>query len=132
MYILLSLGCLMLIAVFNLVLMGSGQMSFMVQSNTNYLDAIIGFEFIIDDFWFALGIVIALIGIGCVIGISIFGSGINSESVRIIMIIIAYISLWVFLSILSIDLILNIAIFGVLIYILLTIFYTVGVIKKLN
>lgn len=132
MYILLSLGCLMLITVFNLVLMGSGQMSFIVQSNTNYLDAIIGFEFIIDDFWFALGIVIALIGIGCVIGISIFGSGINSESVRIIMIIIAYISLWVFLSILSIDLILNIAIFGVLIYILLTMFYTVGVIKKLN
>lgn len=132
MYILLSLGCLMLIAVFNLVLIGSGQMSFIVQSNTNYLDAIIGFEFIIDDFWFALGIVIALIGIGCVIGISIFGSGINSESVRIIMIIIAYISLWVFLSILSIDLILNIAIFGVLIYILLTMFYTVGVIKKLN
>lgn len=76
-----------------------------------------------------------LITIGVVAGItgiSFLGSGLNSESVRIIVLLSAYVGIWITLSLITYSLIVEIQIFGSLIYIGLTIGYAIGVVQKLS
>lgn len=76
-----------------------------------------------------------LITIGIVAGftgISFLGSGLNAESVKIIISLTAYIGIWTTLSIITFSLIIEIAVFGSIIYIGLTIGFAIGVIKKLS
>lgn len=67
-----------------------------------------------------------------VIGLQVVGSGLNSESVRVIFLGTVYTSLWTFLSFLSAGLIIGIQVFGALIYMVLTIVYVIGVIRHLG
>lgn len=95
------------------------------------------FEMIFEDVAFALdpitggiALIITLAAIGGVLGIQFLGSGLNDSSVRIIMIGIFYTGLWAILSVLSMNLIFAIEIFGGLIYMILTILYAIGVVGK--
>jgi len=65
-------------------------------------------------------------------GIQVLGSGLNSESVKIIIMITAFTGIWITLSIIAINLISSIAIFGSIIYIGLTLMYVIGVVQKLT
>jgi len=65
-------------------------------------------------------------------GIQVLGSGLSPASVRIWILLTAYIGLWTVLSILAFNLINSIEIFGSIIYITLTLGYTLGVIQKIT
>lgn len=65
-------------------------------------------------------------------GISVLGSGLNPQSAKIIIMLTAYIGIWSTLSIVSFALINEIAIFGTVIYIGLTIGYSIGIIKSFS
>lgn len=78
----------------------------------------------------AIIIVIAVISVG--IGINILGSGLAETTVKLITSALAYTGLWTVLSVLAIPLIFQIEIFGLLIYISLTIGYTIGVIQQIT
>ena len=128
----LSIAVMFFISLFSIILEGgSSNVSFIIQDNAGNLSVIQDFSFVLDDFYFALGIVIGLIILAGVIGIGVFGIGISGTSIKIIIISLAYISLWVFLTIFSLDLILSIEIFGILIYFILCFCYLVGIISKL-
>lgn len=86
----------------------------------------------IDEITGALAIIIALVGIAIAAGISVLGSGIAGESVRTIVVIVGYGSIWGFFSALSMNLIIEIEIFGWIIYLALTIAYAVGVMSKVS
>lgn len=79
-----------------------------------------------------IALIIVIVVLVAIIGLQIVGSGLNSESVRAIFLGTVYTSLWVFLSFLSAGFIFSILYFGALIYLLLTIFYVIGVIRNLS
>lgn len=124
MLIMLSLGLLLVIVFFNLIL-GSSFSSYTL--NSPYAQTI-G----IDSLTGALAIIIIIIGIASIIGIQFLGSGMSDESIRTIIIGIAYGSVWGLFSVLSINLIVSIEIFGWLIYATLSILYLIGVIQKIT
>jgi hypothetical protein len=72
-----------------------------------------------------------VIGVAAITGISVVGSGLNPQSAKIIILLVAFIGLWTVLSILSFNLISQIEVFGSVIYIALTLAYTYGVLKKI-
>ena len=78
----------------------------------------------------ALLTTIILVALGT--GITVLGTGINPESARIVILLTAYFGLWTTLGILAYSLIVSIEIFGTVIYIALTIGYSVGVIQKIS
>ena len=97
------------------------------------------FEFPIGDFIIQIDpvmglivIFIFIIVIAALIGIQILASGLSPESVRFIMLAILYFGIWSLLSTMCLNLILNIEIFGTLIYITLTIAYVIGVVQKIS
>lgn len=65
-------------------------------------------------------------------GIQVVGSGLNAESVRIIILITGYVGIWTSLSIIAFNLIITIEVFGSIIYITLTIGYSIGVLQKIS
>jgi len=65
-------------------------------------------------------------------GIQVVGSGLNSSSVRIIIMTTTYIGIWFSLTAITINLISSIQVFGSMIYIGITLMYVVGVIQKLS
>lgn len=133
MYFALSVSVLTIVSLFNIIFQGSvGNVTYLIQQNANYLNAISDFEFVLDDFYFAIGVLIGLLAIAILAGISLFGSGLSTESIRTILIIVGYASFWVFLSIFSIDLIIDIGIFGIIIYISLTMIYAKGMLDKIS
>lgn len=77
-----------------------------------------------------IALIIALSVIGGILGIQILGSGLNDSSVKIIMVAIFYGGLWAILSVLSMNLIIAIEVFGGIIYLMLTIVYAIGVVGK--
>jgi len=87
--------------------------------------------FYIDEFAGALVIIITIMVIACLLGLQIMGSGLSEPSVRILTIGISYFGVWSIFSILSYQLIISIEIVGTLIYIVLTIIYTIGIINKM-
>jgi len=120
----MSLGLLLTITFFNVIL-GATFSDYM-------LDTVYGATIGIDSLTGALAIIIVLISIAVIVGIQILGSGISEQSVRTIIIIVGYGSIWGFFSVLSLNLIISIEIFGWIIYIILSIIYTIGVMNKIS
>lgn len=107
----------------NLILNGStSTLEFPTADYVFQLDAVQG----------ALVWLIVLTLIGGALGIRVLGSGLSEQSVKIISYCIAYGAVWAILSILAFNLIVTIATFGSMIYIFLTVGYTIGVIRKLS
>lgn len=73
-----------------------------------------------------------IIAVASITGIQVLGSGLNTQSVRVIIIATSFIGLWASLSILAFNLISRIQVFGGLIYIGITIAYSIGVIQKIS
>lgn len=122
--IVISLGMLLTITFFNVVL-GASFTSYTASGGYGVpigIDAITG----------ALAIIIALVAIAAVVGIQVLGSGISEQSVKTIITVVGYASIWGIFSILSINLINAIEIFGHIIYLVLTIIYAIGVMNKLS
>ena len=86
----------------------------------------------IDDLTGAIAIIITLAMITSVIGLRVLGSGLSDESVRTLTIAIIYTSIWTILSILAYSLFAIIELFGLLIYVCLTIIFVIGVIEKIS
>ena len=84
----------------------------------------------IDEFEGMIISLSAIIAIATAFGINVFGSGLNETSVRTITIVSIYTGIWIILSIIVHNLIVMIEFFGSLLYILITIAYTIGVIQK--
>lgn len=120
----IALALLLTIVLFNIVL-GASFTDYNVSGlyNTTFgIDALTG----------ALSIIIGLIAVASIVGIQVLASGISEQSVRTIIIIIGYAGIWGVFSVLAINLILSIELFGVIIYISLTILYTIGVMNKIS
>jgi len=78
-------------------------------------------------------VILTIIGIiAGVLGIQIVGSGLSDWSVRTGILIMTYLGLWILLTILSMPLIKSIEVFGSIIYISLSLGYTIGVIQNLS
>ena len=89
-------------------------------------------EINIDALTGAIAIIIALAMITSVIGLRVLGSGLSDASVRTLTIAIIYTSIWTVLSVLAYPLFAGIELFGVLIYVALTIVFVIGVIEKIS
>ena len=124
----LALSCLIGLSVLN-ILFGGDWLGFSFEGGfTSGLE--VDTSFAIDEFWGLLGTIIVIALIGAIFGIQLFNSGLNSESVRMLIITFTYIGIWGLFSLLSYDLIMSIPIFGAIIWFVLTFVYTLGVIKK--
>lgn len=88
--------------------------------------------FYIDPLIQAIAILVVVIALVSVLGIQILGSGLSESAQHIITICILYITIWTILSLLSYALIVSIEIFGLLLYLALTIMYIIGVSNKLT
>lgn len=88
--------------------------------------------FAIDPTVATIAVFIVIIAIVAVLGIQVLGSGLSGESIKVIMACILYGALWGLLSVLAMPLILAIEIFGTIIYMILLIGYTVGVIQAIT
>lgn len=86
----------------------------------------------IDPLTGAIALLIIIIAIASIIGLQIFGSGLSDTSVRAIRSAIMYIGLWSTFSLLALPLIFDIAIYGSIIYVILTIGYAIGVYKQIS
>jgi hypothetical protein len=73
-----------------------------------------------------------IVGIALIAGVQIFGSGLSSSSVRIVLLIWAFSGIWLTITILAVNLIVSIEVFGSIFYVMLTIAYAVGVVKKIG
>lgn len=139
MLIALSLGILIIVSLFSIItgssikeigsenISGSADFNSSVSSfDINNISA----TFYIDEFSGALVIIIAIMIIAVIIGLNIFGSGLSDTSVKILSIGITYYGIWSIFSILAYPLIVSIEVVGVLIYITLTIIFTIGLVQK--
>jgi len=141
MLILLSLSCLILISIFAIVL-GSSIKEIGIDSiisdavvggnETSYSLTDLSESFYIDEFAGALVIIIVIVSICAIIGLRIFFSGLSDVSIKIITLGITYTSIWSVFSSLSYSLIVSIQIVGVLLYIVLTTMYVIGIIQKFS
>ena len=96
-------------------------------------------EFSGDDVLFAIdptvatiAVFVIIIAIVAVLGIQVLGSGLSSESIKVIMACILYGAVWGLLSVLAMPLILAIEVFGTIIYMILLIGFVVGVIESIS
>lgn len=78
-----------------------------------------------------IALIIAISIVAGITGIQIVASGLSPESVRVIILITGYVGIWSALSIVAFNLIFSIQIFGSIIYISLTLAYSIGVVQKL-
>lgn len=122
--IIISLTMILVITFFNVIL---GASFSRYNAGTPY-----GVNVGINEITGSIAIIIALVSIAVVVGLQIFGSGISEQSVRTIIVIIGYASIWGIFSSLSLNLIVSIETFGVLIYLFITILYTIGVMEKIS
>lgn len=79
-----------------------------------------------------ISLIVSIGFLATITGITVLGSGINPQSAKIIVIIGGYIGIWTTLTVLSFNLIIQIEVFGSIIYIGLTIVYVFGVVQKLS
>jgi hypothetical protein len=124
----LSLACLISLSVLN-ILFGGTWLGFSLEG-TIVSSTTINNTFSIDPFWGLIGVIITIAIIGALFGIQLAGFGLSEQSVKMLIITITYVGLWGLFSILSFDLLMSIPIFGSIIWIILTIVYAVGVMKK--
>lgn len=91
-----------------------------------------GSTLVVGDLAGAIAIIVIIITLGALIGIQVFGSGLSGNSVRMIILAVVYISLWTTLSLFAGDMLFSIEGFGSVIYVGLTLIYTVGVIRHIG
>lgn len=108
---------------------GSGQFN---ETTTAFDISDVNTFFYIDEFQGALVIIITVMVIATLFGLQIMGSGFSSTSVRIITIGVSYYGVWGVFSVLSYNLIISIEIIGALIYIVLTIMFSIGILNKFS
>lgn len=126
----LSLTCLIGLSVLN-IMFGGDWLGFSLEGDlTSSLS--VDSSFAIDEFWGLLSAIITISVIGAIFGIQLFNAGLNSESVKTLIIAISYIGLWGLFSLLSYDLIMSIPVFGAIIWFLLTFVYALGIVKKIT
>lgn len=124
--ILIALGMILMITFFN-VMLGA------TLTDTSYIaGGGYGVNVGIDSITGALAIIVALVGLAVLVGVQVFGSGISEQSVKTIIVITGYATLWGFFSFLSLNLIISIEVFGWIIYLILTIIYVIGVMGKIS
>jgi len=103
-----------------------------VQAEGFIKDWELNFSYVLDNFWMALGIIIAIVIVIILLGITILSSGIKEISIKMGSSIVLYISLWIFVSVYAFYYIFNIYIWGIFIYIVLTFMYSMGVINQIT
>lgn len=139
MLILLTLGILIIIALFSIIIGGNLETiesqtiningtSSGTSSNFDFSD--LSQAFYIDDLVGAIVIIIIIISISALLGLRIFSSGLSETSVKMLTIGISYIAIWSMFSALSYSLIVEIEVFGFIIYIILTLGFVIGIIQK--
>lgn len=77
-----------------------------------------------------IGMFVGIITLASIIGINLFGGGLQGESVAIIVKYLIFFVLWITLSVASKDMILNFPLFGGLLYGTLTLLYVLGVVSS--
>lgn len=87
-------------------------------------------SFGLDPITGGIALVVAIAVVGGIISIQFLGSGLNDSGVRILLLSIFYGGLWTILSILAYNLIVAIEVFGLVIYLVLTIVYAMSVVGK--
>lgn len=130
MLISISLGIMISLAIFSFIVGGSFEtINTDLFSNTGAVD-ISGIDgyFYISDFNGAIMILVFILVLIIIMGIQIFGFGLSSHSIKIASICIIYVGIWLMFTTLSLILLIEIEIYGFIIYIILTILYTMGVI----
>jgi len=90
------------------------------------------FAVIIDPTMGLVATLLVIAGVIAILGFNIVSTGLGDEAVRVLTIAIMYTTVWGFLSILAIPLIHTIEGYGNLFYIILTILYTIGVIRSMT
>lgn len=91
-----------------------------------------GGEIGIDPLTGAISIIVVIATATALLGIQFLGSGLSDNSVRVLITVAIYASIWTILSLLAIPLIKGIEFFGTLIYVGLTIGYIIGVMEKIS
>lgn len=102
--------------------------------NSTVTDFTVNNNTYIFSFDLTTGMIAILITISllAVIGLSIFGSGLNDTSSHLLITITAYVGVWGLMTFLTFNLFLEIPIFGIFIYLTLTVLYSVGVIQSVT
>lgn len=132
MLISISLGIMSCLAIFSFIVGGSFEtINTDLISNTNVDIGGIDGYFYISDVNGAIMILVFIMILVIVLGVQIFGFGLSSLSVKIASICIVYIGVWIMFSTLSLGLLMEIDIYGFMIYIILTILYIIGLIKDI-
>lgn len=139
MLVLLTLSILIIIALFSLLIGGSLETqnaeliningtSAGSQSNFDFFN--LSNQFYVDGLAGMIVIIIVVIAISCLVGLRIFSSGLSENSVKMLTLGITYIAIWSIFSTLAYPLIVDIEVFGLIIYLILTIGYVIGIIQK--
>jgi len=79
-----------------------------------------------------ISIIILIAGVSIIIGLQVLGSGLSDTTVKVLTILTAYGSLWIILSLLSMPLLFESLLFGLLIYTILTLIFVIGIIEKIS
>ena len=79
-----------------------------------------------------IALLVSVIVVASIVGIQVFASGLSESTVRVIILLTGFIGIWTALSLLVFNLIKSIEVFGSIIYIILTLGYTIGVIQKIS
>lgn len=90
-----------------------------------------GYSFSLSSVQFTVSIILTVIIVASLIGVNVLGSGLNEASTHNITIVIAYAGVWGLLSTLSYEFFVSIEIFGLFIWLGMTIAYSLGVIHKI-
>lgn len=89
-------------------------------------------SFNVDPITGAIMIIIAIASGMAIIGFRFLASGLADSSVRVLITAVSYTGIWTMLSLLAVPLLNGIEIFGVLIYVALSLLYVIGVIEKIS
>lgn len=125
-----TLFIMTVLTIISIILKGTfGGLTYYIASSMEHLDDITDYAFVMDDFYMALSIIITIISIVAVLSLKFLGSGLSDSGIKTIMIITSYISIWILLTFYIRYLIIDIYLIGYIIYFLLTLLYTFGVVQ---
>lgn len=135
----LALSILIVIALFSVIIGGSlssaeaeiiNLNATSSSSSYNFDFSDLSQQFYIDGLVGALIIIIIVISLSAILGLRILSSGLSENSVKMLTLGITYTAIWSMFSVLSYPLIASIEVFGLMIYVILTIIYVLGIIQK--
>lgn len=126
-YEFLALSGIVVLAIMNL-LFGGSWVGFSLEGSLGQSTAFVDGTFSIDnEFWGAVYLTLYVASLSVVFGI---GGFLSNTSVKILTLTFGYVLLWGLFTQMSLDLIIQIPVFGVIIYTILTIIYALGVFTK--